>query len=122
MLTLPQNVQIRQPDPDYDSGDEGTAHISARSLALVRFKRNHALMNEVFNNAANRASCAAAPQPVVDSSQWTLRRRRRGSIRLAALQLKALPRQQPSWSGRSRPSRRGRTHEKRGAASSRRRP
>ncbi|KZV96512.1 hypothetical protein EXIGLDRAFT_733178 [Exidia glandulosa HHB12029] len=46
------NSAIRLPEPDYDDEDESTTHISARSLALMRFKRNHALMNEVFNNAA----------------------------------------------------------------------
>ena len=36
---------------DEDSGDEFD-HISTRSLALARYKRNHDYMNEVFNYAA----------------------------------------------------------------------
>ena len=43
--------------------DEATAHISTRQLALVRFKRNHELMNEVFNNAAKRASSESSLCP-----------------------------------------------------------
>ncbi|EJD51022.1 hypothetical protein AURDEDRAFT_84049 [Auricularia subglabra TFB-10046 SS5] len=56
-------AQIRMPDPDYDSGDEATAHISARALALMRFRKNHELMNEVFNNAAK---LEPAPPPAFD--------------------------------------------------------
>ncbi|KAI5116751.1 hypothetical protein M0805_001609 [Coniferiporia weirii] len=39
------------PAHDDDSGDEYD-HISTRSLALARYKRNHDYMNEVFMNAA----------------------------------------------------------------------
>jgi len=45
------SAMTRAPDLDYDSGDERDS-ISSRSLALMRFKRNHELMTEIFNVAA----------------------------------------------------------------------
>lgn len=47
MLTLFCEVRME----DEDSGDEHE-HISTRSLALARYKRNHEFMNEVFMHAA----------------------------------------------------------------------
>ncbi|EIN12288.1 hypothetical protein PUNSTDRAFT_141043 [Punctularia strigosozonata HHB-11173 SS5] len=43
--------QAPQPVEEHDSGDEAD-HISARTLATTRYKRNHELMNEVFMYAA----------------------------------------------------------------------
>ena len=42
---------VAMPEVSYTSLDEHE-HISTRSLALARYKRNHDYMNEVFNHAA----------------------------------------------------------------------
>ena len=61
----------RQPQPPQRHDEEDSAeeleHISTRTLALTRYKRNHELMNEIFTHAAfsqlsltsvHRAACS----------------------------------------------------------------
>ena len=56
VLSSPCFVFQRQPQPpqrlDEEDSAEELEHISTRTLALTRYRRNHEFMNEVFTHAA----------------------------------------------------------------------
>ncbi|KAF9454857.1 hypothetical protein P691DRAFT_655442 [Macrolepiota fuliginosa MF-IS2] len=64
------NPPGRPPRPeDDDSGDEAD-QVSSRTLAMARYKRNHEMMNEVFQTAAfGNKSIPPQPSPYSNFSQ-----------------------------------------------------
>ncbi|KAH9971997.1 hypothetical protein BGW80DRAFT_1317512 [Lactifluus volemus] len=75
------NPSQRQPQPppqrldEEDSADE-LEHISTRTLALTRYRRNHELMNEVFTHAAfgdKHPPKPSAPYSIYDKAELETR-------------------------------------------------
>ncbi|KAH7099267.1 hypothetical protein BKA62DRAFT_318881 [Auriculariales sp. MPI-PUGE-AT-0066] len=64
--------QMAMPEPEYDEQDDGAQQITPRALALARYKRNHDLMSEVFNNAAKLHQPPPPPASVPGFSQAEL--------------------------------------------------
>ncbi|KAF7768088.1 hypothetical protein Agabi119p4_7331 [Agaricus bisporus var. burnettii] len=60
------NSQARQPRPEEDDSGDEVDQVSTRTLAMTRYKRNHELMNAVFQTAAF-GNKALPPNPKLSS-------------------------------------------------------